>query len=238
MRKLAPIACLAPILALGCTGGADDEPWAVCEGKCDGGALPALYDPAFYADLATEAGLVPGTRPIVIGLRGIARDGSLHDTITTPAYDDVIAVLRPDGTVLELPASTHPWFTDSAHAPDADGDGVPDVGMIRPGRYRAEPRPASRDLAGAPTFHILAPTGSDRLPGWRDTDHDGTYDDAERAASELRGDALTAVLFHQGGAGAPPAIGCQVLDATSLRAFVTAVGGRNARFDYVLVDAP
>ena len=78
--------------------------------------------------------------------------------------------------------------------------------------------------------------GQGKLPGWRDTNHDGILSDAERAKSEQRGDGLTDVLFHQGEGGAPAAVGCQVLPASAIRAFTAAVGGPRARFRYVLVD--
>ena len=78
--------------------------------------------------------------------------------------------------------------------------------------------------------------GVGKLPGWRDTDHDGVLTAAERAASERRTDGLTDVLFHQGEGGAPAAVGCQVLPASSIGAFTKAVGGARARFRYVLVD--
>jgi hypothetical protein len=231
---------LASMLAVSACAVADPDgayDGTSCE-KCDGPGLPALHDRAFYEAIASDAGVALGVGPIVIGLRGVARDGSYHDTHSTASFDDVIAVLPPSGSVIELAAATHPWFTTSEMSPDVDGDGHRDVGMIRPGRYRAESRPPSRDIAGQPTFHIVTVAGSDKLPGWRDTNHDGTFDDTERATSEARGDTLGAVLFHQGGAGAPAAIGCQVFSATSIKSFVTAVGGRSATLDYVLVDAP
>jgi hypothetical protein len=218
--------------AAGCSAGADE----VRDATAASTQLPALHDRAFYASVAEGAG-VDTSRTFVVGLRGVSRDGTRHDVRTLQKFDDVVAVVSP-GAVVEMAASTHPWFARSSAAPDVNGDGVGDVGMIRPGRYHAEPRPPARDLAGAPTFHVLNPAGTEGLPGWRDTNHDGIYDDAEKRASEARGDTLTDVLFHQGGAGAPAPIGCQVLGAGDVRAFVAALGGRNTTFEYVLVDAP
>jgi len=105
--------------------------------------------------------------------------------------------------------------------------------MIRPGVYDVAGR--DRTIAGQPSYAVTK-NGQGKLPGWRDTNHDGTLTDAERAASEHRSDGLTDVLFHQGEGGAPAAVGCQVLPASAIRAFVTAVGGPRARFRYVLVD--
>jgi hypothetical protein len=199
--------------------------------------MPPLHDRAFYDEIARGHGVAdPNAAVLVVGLRGVTRDGKSHETTSVQAYDDVIAVLGKDGSVVELAASTHPWFASSKASDDADGDGVPDVGMIRPGRYQVEPRPGN-EIAGAPTFHVTT-GGSDRVAGWRDTNHDGVFDDEERAASEARNDTLGAVLFHQGGQGAPAPIGCQVFAAKDIRRLVQAVGGSGARFDYVLVDAP
>jgi hypothetical protein len=105
--------------------------------------------------------------------------------------------------------------------------------MIRPGVYDVTPR--DRLIAGAASFAVTQ-HGRGKLPGWRDTNHDGLLSDDERAASEARADGLTDVLFHQGEGGAPPAVGCQVLPASAIGAFTAAVGGARARFVYVLVD--
>jgi len=197
-----------------------------------------VFDRAFYDHVAQDAGLDPSAGTYVVGVRGIARDGTRHEVRAAQVFDDVIAVIAPGGDPLELAGSTHPWFSTSSAAPDVDGDGVPDVGMVQPGRYRALPRGPSRNIVGEPTYHIVTLAGADAVPGWRDTNHDGVFDADEQAASVARGDTLGAVLFHQGGAGAPAAIGCQVMDATSIRAFVGAVGGAAATIDYVLVNAP
>ncbi len=236
MIRAGSAAVLLASALLGCSGGGANGA-ATGDEQDETSASPPLHDRAFYEAIATGAGVVMTGQAVVVGLRGISREGVRHDAHTQKTFDDVIAVLTADGKVIELPGSTHPWFTTSTAAPDVDGDGHPDVGMIRPGRYRAEPRPG-RLLAGQPTFHIVTVAGSDRIPGWRDTNHDGVYDDAERAASESRKDALSAVLFHEGGPAAPAPIGCQVLDAHAIKTFIAAVGGPGAQIDYVLADAP
>ncbi len=232
MKPMALLAVTAAAM-LGCSGAPDD----IENGSEDLTQLAPLHDRAFYAHIAESAGIDVKKGPVVIGLRGVSRNGAFHPTRTQQVFDDVITVLKADGSVLELPASTHPWFSVTTTAPDVDGDGKPDVGMIRPDRYRAVARPSTRDIAGLPTYHVTTTNGSDRLPGWRDTNQDGTYDEHERAVSEKRNDTLGAVLFHQGGSSAPPAIGCQVFSAENTRRFVEAVG-RGVSFDYVLVDAP
>lgn len=202
-------------------------------GKADGiapGRPAEIY--AAIVDGAT-GGLAP-TRPMVLGLRGLALQGSLHETRADVEFDDTLVVLRA-GIATELAGSTHPFLLASSHVPDVDRDGTGDVGLVRPGRYDVLPRPSSRDIVGQPTFHVTV-SGVDSIPGWRDTDHDGVISDAERAASERRGDRMSAILFHVGGDGAPAAVGCQVQSVESHRRFVAALGGRVA-FDYVLVDA-
>ena len=188
-----------------------------------------------YADLAIEGGAAPAPGTVtVIGLRGLSAEGVAHDTKYGHAFDDTFVVLRPDGTVARFAGSTHPFELHGVPGvPDVDGDRVPDVGMIRPGVYDVDGR--DRTIAGQPSYAV-AQQGDGKLPGWRDTDHDGILSDDERAASERRNDGLTDVLFHQGEGGAPAAVGCQVLPASAIRAFVTAVGGARAHFRYVLVD--
>ncbi len=224
---LAPLGCSGPPTTSNADGNEQDDTEA---------HLAPLHDRAFYEALATHAGVTLHGQAIVVGLRGISREGVRHEVHTQKTFDDVLAVLKADGTVVELRASTHPWFTTSTAAPDVNADGQGDVGMIKPGRYHAVPRPG-RLLAGQPTFHILTTQGADKLPGWRDTNHDGVYDDAERAASDAHGDMITAVLFHEGGPAAPAPIGCQVLDAVAIKTFIASVGGSGAEIDYVLADA-
>lgn len=198
-----------------------------------GAARSGVY--ARYAELAREHGMTPRRdRALVIGVRGRNVRGEPHDVKIAPAYDDTLVVLTPDRRALVLPASTHPWERAGPGVPDVDGDGVPDVGMIRPGKYVAVRRDPRRDIAGAPTFHVLTVNGRGKLPGFRNTDQDDTFSAAERRRSEARGDTLTAVLFHRIGPGAPGAVGCQVLDAEGMHRLASAVG---ERFDYLLVDA-
>ncbi len=219
---------LAAGLLFGCAADA-----AALEAATESDALTGSYDT--YAALATRHGMPPkADRPLVIGIRGRDVKGRLHDTQVARVLDDTLVVLTPDKRAVVLAVSTHPWETEASDVPDVDRDGRGDVGMIRPGKYVAVRREASRNIAGAPTYRVTTAAGSDRLPGWRNTDHDDAYSAAERAASESRGDVLTAVLFHQAGAGAPPAIGCQVLDADGIRRLATETG---SRFDYLLVDA-
>jgi hypothetical protein len=223
------------VVAVGCASPAPgDDPGDSAEA-----APAALSSEAYriYGDLAREGGAAPSPGSVtVLGLRGLSHDGKVHDTRYGHAFDDTLVVLRADGTVERFPASTHPFELDGVPGvPDVDGDHVADVGLIRPGVYDVAGR--ERTIAGAASFTVtLHASGAGKLPGWRDTNHDGVLSDDERTASEGRRDGLTDVLFHQGEGGAPAAVGCQVLPATAIAAFTAAVGGARARFRYVLVD--
>lgn len=197
---------------------------------------------AFAAVVRGAGGkLHPGGTATVLGIRGLdKRTMATHDTRSAKAFDDLVVVLEKNGKVHRLAASTHPWETRGVPGvPDVDRDGMSDVGMIRPGLYLAKGRGADRGrVGGLPAFDVsAAPSGSGLLPGWRDVNHDGVFDDEERTRSETRRDTLSAVLFHRGGDGAPAAVGCQVFDAAEMNELIAAVGGPSASFNYVLVDA-
>ena len=224
------------VVAIGCASPASDGSSGESSETSSGAALSSeAY--RIYGELAREGGAAPALGSVtVLGLRGLSYRGEVHETRYAHAFDDTVVVLRADGTVERFPASTHPFELDGVPGvPDVDGDGIADVGMIRPGVYDVAGR--DRTIAGQASFAVtLHATGAGKLPGWRDTDHDGILTADERAASEHRADGLTDVLFHQGEGGAPAAVGCQVLPASSIGAFTKAVGGARARFRYVLVD--
>ncbi len=223
--SLGPV-LLACVLA-GCGSGASEDDASGADSALGADAYAA------YADLAREGGHDPNGATVVLGLRGVTYEGEAHATTFVHAFDDTLVVLTADQRVLRFHASTHPFQNAAPGVPDVDGDGKPDVGMIRPGVYDAAAR--DRLVAGQPSWAV-SQGGSGKLPGWRDTNHDGVLDADEIAAAEDRGDVLTDVLFHQGEGGAPPAVGCQVLPASAMRAFTAAVGGAHASFRYVLID--
>lgn len=191
---------------------------------------------AHYAALVRQNGgqLCPNGQATVLGLRGMAMDGTRHDSTSARAYDDVFVVLTPDGRCYEFAGATHPGQNSSTASPDVTGDGAGDVGTIRPGNYSVVPNGLYH---GNTSYHVQTQGGSGSLAGWRDTNHDGVFSDAERSASERRGDALTGVLFHPGNETRPSSIGCQTLSPDDYRRFVAAVGGAGAGFTYTLVDA-
>jgi len=161
---------------------------------------------------------------MVIGVRS--------GTQAAHVFDDRFLVFTGSDT-LELAGSTHPWEASSTSSPDIDGDGIGDVGWLRPGTYQVIPRASAQNILGLPTYHVTT-NGSDRVAGWRDTDHDGTISDDERAASEARGDTLGAILFHAEGPGGPQAIGCQVSAPSTQQQLVARIGAH--AFTYLLVD--
>jgi hypothetical protein len=191
---------------------------------------------AWSAFVTRNGGKVATGRATVIGIRGVSFERAKHVARTDRVFDDLFVVLGLGRKVVRLPGSTHPWERTAKGVPDADGDGSPDVGMIRPGEYEAIGRGPTRLTGGLPAFDVVVANGSGRIPGFRDVNHDGDFDEAERAASIARGDVLTAVLFHHEGDGAPPAVGCQVFAKDPMQKLVAAVGGASARFHYVLVD--
>jgi len=181
----------------------------------------------FYAAMVRRAGgeVCPNGQPTVLGLRNV--------TGASRQYDDQFVVLKPNGTVERFSGATHPGQRTSTMSPDVNRDGRGDVGTIRPGNYKVVP---NGPHGGAPSFLVETLSGSGHIPGWRDTNHDGTYSADERARSEARGDTLSGILFHQGNASSPRSIGCQTLSSNDYQRFLHAVGGRSARFTYTLVQ--
>lgn len=158
-------------------------------------------------------------RPVVLGIRGIDRNGGAHETSNRRQYDDTMVVLNRNGTVTELRGSTHAGQVTSSL--------VSSVGMIRSGNFDVVP---NGPHGGAPSFHVQQ-NGSGTLPGIRDTNHDGRFSAAEIAQRNT----MTAILFHTGTNDSPHSIGCQTLPPDEYRRFLGAVGSRG--FSYTLVDA-
>ena len=214
------------------------------EGGDVGGGEGAVSetDYAAWAPLVTASGaqLHPSGLVTVLGVRGRGLEGERHDATSKQVYDDTFVILKPDHTALILAGSTHPFQTSGVPGvPDVDGDGAMDVGRIRTGQYLAVGRGNTRLVGGLAAYDVVTFSGRDgRLPGVRDTNHDGVFDAEESERSLSRSDGLTAVLFHHGDRGAPAVVGCQVLSAPAMKTLIRAVGGAGVKFHYVLVDAP
>lgn len=185
----------------------------------------ARYDA--YAAMVRRAGgeVCPNGQPTVLAIRA-GEGGAARE------YRDRFVVLTPNGRVQEFTGATYPGQSSSRASPDVTGDGRGDVGMIRPGNYTVVP---NGNHAGAASYHVRTLGGSGSIPGWRDSNQDGTYSGTERGASERRGDRLTGVLFHQGNSSAPSSIGCQTMSPSEYRRFIDAVGGPRASFTFTLV---
>ncbi len=190
---------------------------------------------AAWAQIAEEAGAgrLADRKLIVVGVRGLDQHGNVHDTVAENAFDDVFVVLRANAPGLVFEASTHPFEKQPTRGvPDVDGDQKGDVGMVRPGVYRAARMTESID--DAPVFWVKLASGSDKLPAWRDTNHDGVVSSAERELSQSRNHTIDEVLFHVASDRAPKAVGCQVSTQSVLRSLgELAPSG----FTYVIVDA-
>jgi len=228
--------CLGLVWATGCAAPAEDE-----APKASGSAVTEEGAYASWLALAKDHGASSANgqgQAIVIGLRGITIDGVQHETTSTRAYDDLFVVLTKDHRVLLLAGSTHPFETRmpaGSGVPDVNRDGVPDVGMIAAGTYLAAGRGTTRLTAGLPAYDVRQ-DNSGALPGFRDTDHDGSFSDPERAHSLNEAHTLTSVLFHHAGEGAPRVVGCQVLAPEEMKKLTAGVGGAGASFEYVLIE--
>ena len=235
LRSLLALSLTAVVTACGADAGDESS-------STDDALTAPMPDGAYeaYAAFAkAQADFTPAASAVsVLGLRGLSITGEQHPTKFGHAFDDTIVVFSADGvTARRFPASTHPFEKNGVSGvPDVDGDGASDVGMIAPGIYDVTGR--ARLIAGQPSF-VVTRSGSGRLPGWRDTNHDGVLSDEEMAASVKRKDGLTDVLLHQGEGGAPAAVGCQVFPAAAITDFVRAAAGvtpAHSSFRYVLID--
>lgn len=213
LRCLTLVGCATPMAV----DAADDESAATTTS-----ATTEDYD-QWTATLAAKGITVSTTTATLVGVR-------TPDTRVAQKFDDRIIVLTTAKTATSFAASTHPWFERNAGAPDVDHDGKPDVGMLKPGSYHAK---LAGSTYGAPKFAVSLPNGTGALPGWRNTNGDDQYEDAEKAASDARGDKVTDILVHAAGPGSIAPIGCQVMAPTDVNAVAKLVG---SSFDYVLID--
>lgn len=209
-----------------------------------------------WHELATRAGAIntPLARPCLLAIRGAAPgDTETHDLEhkPSPPYRDtgVLFVKGFDPHVFAM--TTTAYQRDSKASPDVDGDGRGDVGSIRPGRYVLHDRNAGDEV----TFHVRMPDGSDRIPAWRDFDHNGKLSPEELQRSEDTrsgrqvndsGTYATSILLHGGmdepnAGGAPPkhrfSIGCLTAQRQFRQMIASAARPYGGRCDLVLVDA-
>jgi hypothetical protein len=198
---------------------------------------PGVSSTEHYGWLAGKLGAAPQLpRPFLIGIRGVVPfSAETHATIAAPKYDDSFVFLTPEAVPpYVFAAASHPYQRDSKLSPDIDGDGRGDVGCIRPGRFEltlALEKPY-------PIFTLTMVGGYDRIPCFRDTNHDGQYSAAEISQQSF----ATAVLLHTG-FDAPPdsehrsSIACQTCSAPDLRYMASHARAYGRKIDYVLLEA-
>jgi hypothetical protein len=169
--------------------------WGMLAGKC--GATPEM------------------PRPFLLAIRGAKPgDAMTHQPVHRPGFDDTFALFVRDAHPVRIfTGSTHAFQLTSTQSPDTDGDGIGDVGSVRPGRYVMHLLPGKY-----PSFQIKSVDGSELLPAFRDFDHNGVISEAEAAKSlewkhgaqvnQSIGCYATGVLFHcVAGMGAPADVG-------------------------------
>jgi peptidoglycan hydrolase-like protein with peptidoglycan-binding domain len=200
-----------------------------------GGNVPVTLAPAgasqqekfnHYRNIVLQNGgedPLASNKPVVLGVRGIDRNGQLHETRNGRFYDDTFVVLNRNGSVTELRGSTHAGQVSSSL--------VSAVGMIRTGNFDVKPNGVRSKDNGMASWHVLTKDGSGNIPGIRDRNADGRFQPGEIA----RRDTMTEILFHPGTADSPQSIGCQTMPPDEYRRFLRAIGSQG--FSYSLVDA-
>jgi hypothetical protein len=177
-------------------------------------------------------------RPLLLAFRGVElRGAETHPILSMPNYDDAFVLLTLVNGVMgarEFAGATHPYqrSTDAPGTPDVDGDGLRDVGTIKPGHYllRRQQKPP-----GHPSLHLVKLDGKDGIPTWRDTDHSGQITAADSSALLF----ATEVLLHPGftsnqlgKATIYSSIGCQTAKVEDVQAVA-----EHPLVDYILLDA-
>lgn len=203
---------------------------------------------AHYQQMLEARGYtVDATHPTVVALRGLSANGTVHETTSAARFDDTIVVLTRDAGgnphVTTFPGSTHAGQSKISDAgakksgvKDVDGTGGPDVGMVNAGEYQLIPRGTYN---GGMAWDVRNVDGSGVLAGVRDTNHDGKFTDAERAASQARGDTLDGVMIHRGDTSTPQSVGCINLSRNEdvYPKFVGTIGDGKEPAKLVILDA-
>jgi hypothetical protein len=185
----------------------------------------------------------------VIAIRGVERFApKSHPLAHAPVYDDTFVLLAPNESPVVMAGATHAYQRNSKASPDVDHDGLGDVGSIRPGRYLLNDLHNGEEVI----FHITNPDGSDRLPAWRDFDHDGKLSPLEMQRSEdmrtgqqvgASGTWASSILLH-GGLDEPPSakrrysIGCFTMSRADRALIAEKCKPYGGKGDLVLINAP
>lgn len=208
-----------------------------------------------WAALAGRLGAsFPLMRPFLICIRGAKPgDAQDHELIHAPVYDDAFCFIPPGETQLLFAAASHAYQLRSTESPKDGTDGIGDVGSVRPGRYLLNDTNNGAEVV----FHITLPDGTDRLPAWRDYDHDGKISPAELQGSEdartgpqigAEGTYASSILLHGGldepphPDGTPPAhrfsIGCFTAPLRYRKIMSDKAKAHGGKIDCALVLAP
>jgi len=186
-----------------------------------------LYSQFFMRYGVNLAALDPGARAL-LGLRVTtstkARGGA-------GVYDDrVVVVWREAGgakRVEEFEANTEPSARyEGRLGSDANRDGRKDLGCLPEGLYEFQKGTSAK------YGNVLRPVRDIFVV--RDTDHDGDFDDDDKAAS-VRAllNSGGSLLFHKGGNNITGSAGCQTFRPAVFNGFWKALGPQR-RFQYVL----
>jgi len=230
----------------------------------------------YWTDLVAKAGgqmgdgtgTIDTSIPTVVGVRGITYDSGgnfeRHDRSyqrsrnrgKDKGYKDFFIVIKDGAISGPFPGNTRPSFGFGKFGVDANKDGTRDVGMLRPGTYKACWEGPHKKY-GVTTWRVSRKdTGEQRemkngkliwsgarqrgkgwnlSDTWRDTGNNQSYvwTADERSSAEARGDLSTAVLFHNGTKNNPNSAGCQTMFTPIFQNFQSQVG--DTSFWYTLI---
>lgn len=158
---------------------------------------------AHYAALAARVGASVGTRPLLLGIRGVYPDARrAHPTSHAQRYDDTFVLLAPKAPSVVFRGATHAYQIWSARVPDLNGNRVGDIGVLRPGHYALK-----LGSGEPPEFALTTASGSALVPVEREARHDALLGqlDEELTRTVMRGlrrgesgTLATEALFHPG----------------------------------------
>lgn len=197
-----------------------------------------LYAPYFSRYGVNVAALDPGQRAL-LGLRVTSNQRANKGR---GEYNDRIVVLWRDASgkhAREFGATTEPSarYEDTPEnrksypkrilGVDANRDGRKDTGCLPDGLYQYE-KSNSAHLG-----KVLRPCSDIFVV--RDVDHDGDFDEADKAASVAdKLNSSRSVLFHTGGRNDTFSAACQTMPPADFNGFWTALGTGQKRYQYAL----
>lgn len=151
----------------------------------------------------------PGGKPTVLALRS--------QTSATTTYKDTFIVLKADGTMQPFDGNTRPSRSGK------------DKAMLKPGAYEMSPRWRDGKFNND-AFVVKSANGSMNVGVGRDSNGDGVYSDQEMNSNT----SSSLIRFHRGQGDRTSSSGC--INCKDYDGFLKAVGGRDASFNFVLVN--